>query len=132
MPEKQVKKQAKKRVLPESMRKVMWKPGQSGNPSGRPKKGTALAEVLREYLNEEVDTPNGKLLRSSAFIRAVYAKAIKGGDAAQRLIMQYIDGMPVQTIKTQEIKDDDKFDKLTEDQIAKLREIDDALNNDLS
>jgi hypothetical protein len=29
-----------------------WKPGQSGNPAGRPRSGFALAETLRDFLNE--------------------------------------------------------------------------------
>jgi hypothetical protein len=31
-----------------------WKPGKSGNPAGRPRSGFALAEVLREFLDEPV------------------------------------------------------------------------------
>jgi hypothetical protein len=30
-----------------------WKPGQSGNPNGRPPKGRALAEIYREILDAE-------------------------------------------------------------------------------
>lgn len=28
-----------------------WKPGQSGNPKGRPRKGDALSEAIREHVN---------------------------------------------------------------------------------
>jgi hypothetical protein len=41
-------KQTAKRPAPRSA----WKPGESGNPHGRPRTGNALAEVLRDYLNE--------------------------------------------------------------------------------
>lgn len=75
------------------------KPGETHNPNGRPKLGTALTDVMREYLSETITDEHGnpikdKRTRAQAFVRAVYARAMKGGDAAQRLIMNYIDGMP--------------------------------------
>lgn len=40
------KKSTTKRKLP----KNAWKPGQSGNPNGRPKKGFAISELARDVL----------------------------------------------------------------------------------
>ena len=45
-----------------------WKPGQSGNPKGRPKKGEAWADVANDLLNsKEIDitmkTADGKIKR---------------------------------------------------------------------
>ncbi len=37
-----------------------WKPGQSGNPKGRPKNIKYLTELLREQLDEVPDTIDGK------------------------------------------------------------------------
>lgn len=100
MPENQVKKHA---LTPE-MEAAKWKPGESGNPHGRPPKGQALADVMREYLDGEIEGQSG-VKRKEAFVKAVYMRAMKGGDAAMKLIMNYIDGMPKQDIKltTQEI-----------------------------
>ncbi len=36
------------------MPKKLWKPGQSGNPKGRPKRGLALAELCRLHNDEMV------------------------------------------------------------------------------
>lgn len=95
MSEKIIKKHTKKQ-LPAGMKP--WKPGQSGNPNGRPKKGTAIADCMREYLAGTIDTEGGKITRQQALVKAIFAKAMKGGDAAQRLMLQYIDGMPKQQI----------------------------------
>lgn len=35
----------------------MWKPGQSGNPKGRPPTGRAISDRLRAILNDEVPPP---------------------------------------------------------------------------
>jgi len=47
-----------KRTLPEAMKKHQWKPGQSGNPKGRPKRLT-LEEHIRKVLDEPVDGTDG-------------------------------------------------------------------------
>jgi hypothetical protein len=35
------------------MSDTRWKPGQSGNPNGRPPKGQSLTEILKEKVNPE-------------------------------------------------------------------------------
>ena len=105
------------------------KKGEVRNPNGRPKLGNALSDIMREYLDGTINTDNGEITRKEAFVRAVYARAMKGGDAAQRLIMQHIDGMPVQKIqfeKPEEIFDD--LDKLSAEEIKSLHDIDKKLH----
>lgn len=58
-----------------------WKPGQSGNPKGRPKKGDTLAEMIREFLDE--DDGEDRKTRKRKLIEAAYEKALEG-DAAAR------------------------------------------------
>ncbi|MFH0983392.1 MAG: DUF5681 domain-containing protein [Planctomycetota bacterium] len=41
--------------------RTSWRPGQSGNPRGRPPRGTAIADLLREALDRKL--PNGKIAR---------------------------------------------------------------------
>src|SRR4030042_884459 len=74
-----------------------FEPGNCANPNGRPKKGTAIADAMRDYLSGEIDTEGGKITRQQALVKAIYGKAMKGGDAAMRLLLNYVDGMPVQT-----------------------------------
>lgn len=44
-----------------------WKPGQSGNPRGRPPKGQSIAEALRQALREKDQTgrTNGERIAAS-------------------------------------------------------------------
>jgi hypothetical protein len=39
--------------MDDEKRDTRWKPGQSGNPKGRPRKGDALAEVIREKVDPQ-------------------------------------------------------------------------------
>ena len=64
----------------------MFKPGVSGNPNGRPKKGTALTDVLRETVN--ADDLAAKLLE------LVEAKDIQ----AIKYVYDRIDGKPKESI----------------------------------
>lgn len=63
------------------------------NRNGRPKKGTAIADCMREYLDGEIDGQDGKT-RKQAFVRAIYAAAMKGNTAAQALIWHTLEGRP--------------------------------------
>lgn len=71
-----------------------FKPGQSGNPNGRPPKGTSLTELMREYLTE-IDPVTGKE-RRQGFIEKVSQLAHKGDATALKLVWNYLEGMPTQ------------------------------------
>lgn len=71
-------------------------PGVSGNPAGRPKKGLTLTEVMRDYL-EEVEPGHDKT-RKEEFVAKVAKLAYAGDLTATKLIWNYIDGMPRQSI----------------------------------
>lgn len=77
-----------------------WKPGQSGNPGGRPKDGESMSSLMREILEEEVDTPAGKITRRKLFLRRIYQLAVyKGRENLLRLIWNYDEGTPVQKLE---------------------------------
>jgi hypothetical protein len=52
-----------------------WKPGQSGNPNGRPKKGLAIADILNER-GDKVDPETGVTDRER-MLNQVYDEALK-------------------------------------------------------
>ena len=68
-----------------------YKPGQSGNPKGRPKKGYSITETVKSMLNAKPEI-------KQALANKVLEKALKGDIAAQKMIWQYMDGMPQQDI----------------------------------
>lgn len=70
-----------------------WKPGESGNPKGRPRKERALSNLLRII----GDTPNADgVLKKRALAEVVWGAALGGDLTAARLIYEYCDGKPVQ------------------------------------
>ena len=67
------------------------------NRKGRPKKGRALTELMREYLNREITDKDGNNVKyKELFIQQVLKKAIAGDPVYAKLVMNYIDGMPKQ------------------------------------
>lgn len=73
-------------------------PGQESlNPNGRPA-GKTITELLRKEL---LDIPEGeKESKAASFVEKLLLQAIDEGDkATQKLIMNYIDGMPQQSIE---------------------------------
>jgi hypothetical protein len=59
-----MKKGKKKNKLPKALEENKWKPGQSGNPKGRPKKLPALDKLLAEALSDA--TTKSSLFRTRA------------------------------------------------------------------
>jgi hypothetical protein len=67
-----------------------WKPGQSGNPNGRPPAGESFAEALRERLTAR----HRKKLADK-----VIALALAGDIRAMVFIRDTLDGRPVQALE---------------------------------
>lgn len=72
-----------------------FKPGQTGNPNGRPKKLPKLDELLAEVLSEEKE---GKTA-AQAILMALRAKATKGDVRAAELLMDRAWGKLAQNVK---------------------------------
>ena len=69
--------------------KTAWKPGQSGNPNGRPKKGHSITGIIRTMMTEK---PEIKRALGATIIKA----AVEDKDmTAIRLIWNYLDGLPI-------------------------------------
>lgn len=74
-----------------------FKKGQSGNSKGKPKGAFSLVAILRRELQK---VPEGqKITYAEAFIKKLLQKGIIEGDThSQRLVMNYIEGLPRQPI----------------------------------
>lgn len=74
-----------------------FKPGTSGNPSGRPRGTKNLRTDLSEELSEKITvTEGGKQLEISkqrALVKSLAAKSIKGETAAARVLINLIVGL---------------------------------------
>ena len=77
-------------------------PGNTGNPNGRPTGSLSLVHHLRAELKKQViektstgtETHEEKVLRAVRLIRKILTQAEKGDRHSQKLIMNYIDGLP--------------------------------------
>ena len=84
-----------------------WKPGESGNPNGRPKKGTTFTDIIKSYMDESHTLENGDIISNKELlIRKLTGLALKDGDLnAVKLLLQYHDGMPKQAVKMDVVRE---------------------------
>jgi hypothetical protein len=70
-----------------------FKPGQSGNPKGKPKGQKKLGTIFRDILNEQVSIREGDKIRKvskvEAMFRAVALKAMKGDPKSFQTIVSF-------------------------------------------
>lgn len=69
-----------------------WKPGQSGNPSGRPKKDRALTAAL----DAELDKKIGRKTKRQLVAEKVLGLALDGDMTAVKFLADRTEGLPVQ------------------------------------
>lgn len=81
--------------------KGQFKEGFSGNPKGRPPKKQSLTELAEEYLLRVDDKE--KVVNKELFIKKVFDQAMSGDTTCQKLIWNYIDGMPTQKVLTSDL-----------------------------
>lgn len=73
---------------------TQFKPGQSGNPGGRPKKEWTWAGLL-EAVGEETEIKSGQKFKDLVSKR-MWVDAVNGSLGAQKEIMNRMEGMPKQ------------------------------------
>ena len=73
---------------------TQFKPGQSGNPAGRPKRDWTWAGVLENAVEKAEES--GKTVKEIV-AESLVKEAIKGNVMAQKEIMNRMDGMPQQS-----------------------------------
>lgn len=73
-----------------------FQPGQSGNPAGRPKKGTALADLLATALKAKGDDG---IPKRKAVIDTLIKLALAGDLDAIKVILDRVDGKVVERLE---------------------------------
>jgi hypothetical protein len=68
-----------------------WKPGQSGNPGGRPKK--VLDPILRAFMERKVPKDKHGRTYAQKFIEEIVARALTKSDVLAREVFARLDGM---------------------------------------
>lgn len=93
----------------ENLNKGKWKPGQSGNPKGKPKGSYSIVATLKRMMNEipeenlkqfkETKDPKWKKTYGELITSTIMAKVIKDKDTPMmRDIINRIDGLPKNSI----------------------------------
>jgi hypothetical protein len=77
--------------------------GQSGNPTGRPKKAKDFATVLRTELRRRVKIAEGgkqvTLTRLEALVRSMTLAALKGDAKASKTIVDWLERLPPEPVR---------------------------------
>jgi len=76
----------------EHLKQYQWKPGQSGNPSGRPNGSVSLAEQLKAALRRQPEL-------AESIVRALVTEAITGNMMAIKEAFDRVDGKATETHK---------------------------------
>lgn len=93
-----------------------WKPGQSGNPKGRPSKDECLTSLLKEEITKVHPSDKHGRTWKQLIVIATMKLAIKGNSTALREVWERMDGkLPVLA--------DYNFKLQTEECVEKLQEI---------
>lgn len=71
-----------------------WKPGQTGNPHGRPLKEHSITATIKAMMDEKPEI-------KKALGAKIFEMALKGDITAIKTLWNYIDGMPQQDLKVQ-------------------------------
>jgi hypothetical protein len=101
-------------------RHTRYRPGQSGNPRGRPKGTRNLATDLGEEIAERIPIREGerrlRVSKQRAMLKALVAKALKGDTRAASIVLQLVERIVTPEITRAGPADDD----LSEDEDAIL------------
>ena len=72
--------------------------GQSGNPSGKPRKGTTFSELFEKQLRKKVDVNGEKITYKELIVRRAILEAYKGDLRAIQFCVERLEGKPSQAI----------------------------------
>lgn len=90
-----------------------FKPGQTGNPGGRPVGSLSMTTILREILSSKA-TKKSKKTRAEEVIDAMIAKAKKGNVEAAKEIFNRIDGKVIERVMFERVN---PLESLTDEEL---------------
>jgi len=82
-----------------------WKPGESGNPNGRPPKIRSIPDILHKIGDEE-GTVDGNLTKLDVVLRKVFDYALEGKAWAVQFIADRTEGKPREYVEQTIIEDE--------------------------
>ena len=88
-PDKQLKNKSNLRVV---SKPTQWKPGQSGNPAGRPRKEDCLTSLMRKEIEKIDPEDQQKRTHKETLVLATLKLAKSGNAAALRECWERLDG----------------------------------------
>ena len=74
-------------------RHAPWKPGESGNPKGRPKGFISVTSAIKRMLKEIAPNDSKERLYGNLLAESLIVNAIKGNGPAIKEIMNRVDGV---------------------------------------
>lgn len=100
-----------------------WKPGQSGNPKGKPKGTLNMTTILAMVGQEQITLKDGtKLPADTLVVKKLYEAAVKNGDVrAITKILEYKLGKPHQRVTIEGNEDKPLNIEVTNDYLEKLQ-----------
>ena len=93
---------------------TQFKPGESGNPNGRPRTENSWRYLLEQVGQEEHKAENEKLTKKQLIAKVLYQNALKGNLKAIEMIMNRMEGQPKQSVENNDtvtVKFDDPAEK---------------------
>jgi hypothetical protein len=82
-----------------------FQPGQSGNPSGRPKGTKNMSTILREMLELEIEVDGVKMTQKDAIVKKLIKKSNSGNLRAIQEIFDRTEGKAKQEFKIDNVSD---------------------------
>jgi len=93
-----------------------WKPGQSGNPGGRPKTAR-FSQACRELLASLIPGDPRERTYSEAIAEALAVKALAGNIRAAQELVDRAEGRPRQAIEIENARLHEAFERMSADEL---------------
>lgn len=96
-----------------------WKPGQSGNPKGKPKGTQSARTIIEKYINalspsKHPDTLKNLTYHDAAWMQQISKAALKGDLSALNAITDRLEGQAKQSLEISDMSQEDVQARLKE------------------